>query len=122
MFSFQCFNLDICSLDKKSRWLEYRNKTEKHELLLHEKQQSQEPIICYYRLPKHDSEHTVVLMEMNTKFMVVFGWFIAPLIGIILSLIGILFVYLWYYCPRERQQKVEDYQQIISSEQDHQDI
>ncbi len=109
---FQCFNMDVCSLDKTKPWEEYRNKTQHMISLLKKKQEQAEPFICHYRLPENRT--SVVILDKNTTLIDLLIWFLLPLAGIILSWLGIIFVALWFCCPPHRKQKPEDYQKITA--------
>lgn len=47
---FQCFNLDICTIDASRPWYEYRNETHLDEVVLQEKQRREDGFfVCHYR-------------------------------------------------------------------------
>ena len=96
----QCFNLDICKIDKTNPWHAYRNQTIRDEKLLRDKWNEEEGFVCYYKEIEDDSY--VAVMEMNTSIWQVLLWFFLPLLGILLCWVIICTCLCWYCCPPAR--------------------
>lgn len=89
--------MDICKIDKKKPWLEYRNDTKTDEDMLRAKRDVDEGIVCYYKETKKDTY--IAVMAMDTSFWQVLLWFFLPLLGIILCWVIICSCLCWYCCP-----------------------
>ena len=107
---FQCFNLDICTMDQDDKWTKYRSVLENHTGLLAKKEQWQEPFLCFYEEPtggkyKPETGHNppIVIMEKMTSFGRFMVWFGLPMTGICLCWFGIVFACLWYSIPDRRR-------------------
>ncbi len=106
-------------MDVNYHWRDYRRKSYYSELLLQDKKDASEPLICYYKLPQNGAQNEpIVIMEINTGYLQLILWIILPGFGIVLCWVCIPIVYLWYCCPHQRKSKSEDYRQITGASHD----
>ena len=113
--------MDVCTLNNKWNWNKYRNKTSEKLEYLRQRQEENEPFICYYRLAgnKTTEEHTIILLEKNTSWFDLILWCILPLLGISFSWLCCIFVACWFCCPPHRKRtEIMNAREITGSEHD----
>ncbi len=123
-FSLQCFNLDICDIDAKDPWTEYRRKINIFKVLLSVKKQFKQSFICYFKEERRGYKlFPVVLLKLNTTFAEFFFWFVFPVTVLCLCWISIVFVCYWfcYPCDKEEPSMRTEYHEINTVDSDRND-
>ena len=125
--SLQCFNLDICQLDKKDSWGEYRRKIQEYKTLLGAKQKQKQSFICYYKMYSEtmygiSRKYPLVLLEMNTSLWDFFLWFILPILSLCCCWLCMVFLCYWFYYPCDKEDSgPKEYHEINAIDTDRSD-
>ena len=109
---FQCFNLDICSIDNERSWTNYKRKIHYYMELFDQYRQDIGTFTCYIDYPDTYKITPSALMELNTGFSDLFCWFILPILTVGMCWIGIVFACYWYRCPCTKKKRKYEHHKI----------